>query len=527
MNRLDRVEYQRELFERLKKSTSLKGEEESFGAYLGGASWWLIGATHPAAKDLRRAVRESCVMLRHPKEGRRTSAQPPCFSPALSALKRVKHSKRLEQFKCPAGRSGFIYPVIQGDFVYGYVGACFTKRDMSVSLIKIFASFTDTVVRETQKELELAKLYETIRPRAIALSTVHTVHRLLTSTLDLNELLPRIARLSLQVVRANRCSIKLLDSSRKILLPKTTVDLRQSKTRLKRVRIGRWAPGKAAKFSRPVRGQRYLAVPLIDEDVIGVITLYDKIDGKAFNSFDQEIMATLSEQAVIAIKNAQLYKEQEKLTLGGIKALAMVLYEKSRGAFVPKTSFHRIIGLVGQMMHLDVLELRSLEYAVLLHDAGQIVVPAEVLAKPEKLTGEEYNMVKEHPLKSVNIIKPIKALRSVIPIILHHHENYDGTGYPKKLKGAQIPLGARIMAVVGAFEAMITHRAYRPVKAPAEAIAEIRSQSGRQFDPKVVEAFLKVMQRNDIRALAEKEYHEAQKRIGVKDTPQDHTFLPR
>jgi len=331
----------------------------------------------------------------------------------------------------------------------------------------------------------------------------------------------------LQVVRANRCSIKLLDSSKKILLPKTTVDLRQSKTRLKRVRIGKWAPGKAAKFSRPVRGANYLAVPLIDEEVIGVITLYDKIDGKAFNSFDQEIMTTLAEQAVIAIKNAQLYKEQEKLTLGGIKSLAMVLYEKSRGEFVPKTSFLRIIGLVGQMMHLDARELRSLEYAVLLHDAGQIVVPEEVLTKPEKLTGEEYEMVKEHPIKSVNIIRPIKALKSVIPIILHHHENFDGTGYPKRLKDGQIPLGARIMAVVGAFEAMITHRAYRPAKTPAEALAEIQSQSGRQFDPKVVEAFLKVMQRNDMRALAQKEYLEAQRRGGVKNTPQDHNLLPR
>jgi HD-GYP domain-containing protein (c-di-GMP phosphodiesterase class II) len=458
---------------------------------------------------LRRVVSESCVRIGQAKGRARKTGRILCLDPVLHALRRAKKSKKMEIFFCAAGRHGFVYPIIQGDTIYGYVGACYTKRDVGPRFLGVVASFTDTVVREVQKELELAKLYETIRPRAIALSTVHTVHRLLTSTLDLSELLPRIARLSLQIVRANRCSIKLLDSKREVLLPKTTVDLREKKTRLKKVRLGRWAPGKAAKFSRPVRGRDYLAVPLIDEDVIGVITVYDKIDELPFTSSDQEIMATLAEQAVIAIKNAQLYKEQEKLTLGGIKSLAMILRARAHGTYGPRASFLKLISLVGQAMHVDAQGLRSLEYAALLHDAGQIIVPDEVLTKPEKLTGEEYELVKEHPLRSVNIIKPIKALKSVIPIILHHHENYDGTGYPKKLRDGQIPLGARIMAVVGAFEAMTTKRSYRPIRTPDEAIEEIKAQSGKQFDPRVVEVFLRVIKRRDVRAMAEKEYNES------------------
>ncbi len=511
MEKIDREEYKRDLFARLKDSLGLKREEECFGACLGDASWWILDNPTYTAQELKSAVAQTCVLQKHQRSKTSRPAKPLCLKSVAQTIKRARRTKRPETFVCPGLRHGFVYPIIQGDTIYGFIGVCYTKRDISARILGVFASFTDTVVREVQKEMELAKLYETIRPRAIALSTIHTLHRLLTSTLDLNELLPRIARLSLQVVRANRCSIKLLDSKRKVLLPKATVDMRERKTTLKKVRVGKWAPGRAAKFSRPVRGDRYLAVPLIDEDVIGVITVYDKIDNSRFNSFDQEIMTTLAEQAVIAIKNAQLYKEQERLTLGGIKSLAMVLRSRANGASVaPHASYLKIATMVGHMLHLNGQEIRNLEYAVLLHDAGQIVIPDEVLRKPEKLTIEEYDLVKEHPLRSVDIIRPIKALRSVIPILFHHHENYDGTGYPKKLRDGQIPIGARIMAVVGAFEAMVTRRAYRPAMSIDGAIEEIRLQSSKQFDPKVVEAFLKVIARRDIFSAVKKECYESQ-----------------
>jgi Response regulator containing a CheY-like receiver domain and an HD-GYP domain len=271
-------------------------------------------------------------------------------------------------------------------------------------------------------------------------------------------------------MRANRCSIKLVDAKKKTLIPKATVDLRQKKTRLKKVKVGKWAPGKAVKFGRPIRGENYLATPLIDEDVIGVITVYDKIDNKPFSVFDQEIMSTLAEQAVIAIKNAQLYKEQEKLTMGSIKSLAKVLDTRAPGTYVPRASFVKISLAMGTEMRMDADEVKSLEYAAILHDAGEIVVPDEVLTKPTKLTGKEYAIVKEHPAAGVEIIKHMKALKSVLPTILYHHEHFDGSGYPKGLKRDQIPLGARIMAVISAFEAMITNRPYRVVKTIDEAI---------------------------------------------------------
>ena len=494
--------YQEELFDRLKKNISLKREEECIGCLIKPALWWTIEHPDPSISEIEKLVGVNCPFLKKSKNKSKS-----CVKAISDVIRKAAEEKKLVRFDCIAGLHGFVYPIVQGERLYGYLGACYTKKEVSPEILDIFSAFTDTIVREVQKELELSKLYETIRPRAIALSTVHTVHRLISSTLDLNELLPRIARLSLQIMRANRCSIKLMDAKKKVLLPKTTIDLRVKKTRLKKVRVGEWAPGKAVKYGRPFRGENYLATPLIDEDVIGVITLYDKIDGKSFSAFDQEIMVTLAEQAVIAIKNAQLYKEQERLTMGTIKSLSAVLDRRAPGAYVPRASFTKITVAIGQTMHLDVDSVKSLEYASILHDAGEIIVPDEVLAKPTKLTGKEYKIVKEHPSIGVEIIKHIKALKSVTPIILYHHESYDGTGYPKGLKKDQIPLGARIMAVVSAFEAMITRRPYRTVRSIDDAIEEVRKNAGTQFDPKVVDVFLQVMKRKDIRLVLEKELY--------------------
>jgi HD-GYP domain-containing protein (c-di-GMP phosphodiesterase class II) len=144
-------------------------------------------------------------------------------------------------------------------------------------------------------------------------------------------------------------------------------------------------------------------------------------------------------------------------------------------------------------MHLDEKQIESLKYASLLHDAGKIDIPLEILTKSTKLTVREYNIIKKHPVMGAQILRPLQILKPVIPIIMHHHEKYNGMGYPSRLKKGQIPQGARIMAVADAFEAMVYGRPYRERKNIDSAVKEIKSKSGTQFDPRVVEAFLKVI----------------------------------
>ena len=139
--------------------------------------------------------------------------------------------------------------------------------------------------------------------------------------------------------------------------------------------------------------------------------------------------------------------------------------------------------------------LKELEYASLLHDIGIIDVPRHILSKRSGLSSREFKVIRGHTEQSVALIAPVEFLKPVLPIILHHHEKYDGSGYPSGLKKEQIPLGARVLSVVDAFEAMVYGRPYRRRMDIASAIKEVKRKSGTQFDPKIVVAFLKVIKK--------------------------------
>ena len=140
----------------------------------------------------------------------------------------------------------------------------------------------------------------------------------------------------------------------------------------------------------------------------------------------------------------------------------------------------------------DKEELENIRKGALLHDIGKIGIPDSILKKPGKLTPEEWQIIKQHPVIGYKMIAGIKFLKEAAQIVLHHHEHFDGNGYPARLKGNSIPLGARIFAVADALEALISDRPYRKALPIEEAKKEIIRCSGSQFDPKVVEAFLSI-----------------------------------
>jgi HD-GYP domain-containing protein (c-di-GMP phosphodiesterase class II) len=135
-------------------------------------------------------------------------------------------------------------------------------------------------------------------------------------------------------------------------------------------------------------------------------------------------------------------------------------------------------------------ELEDLYRASVLHDLGKIGVREAVLNKPGKLSEEEFEEIVRHPEIAVRILEPISFFRPLLPAILHHHERFDGKGYPSRLAGSSIPFASRIMTIADTFDAMTSTRAYRKALPVADAIAEIRRCSGTQFDPDVVPAFL-------------------------------------
>lgn len=138
-------------------------------------------------------------------------------------------------------------------------------------------------------------------------------------------------------------------------------------------------------------------------------------------------------------------------------------------------------------------DVHSVYWAALLHDIGKIGVPRAVLRKDGPLTEAEWTVMRLHPTVGANIVRSLKAISHIAPMIYYHQEKFDGSGYPEGLQGEDIPIGARILAVVDAYEAMTHDRVYRKARSHGEAVSELRSMGGKDFDPKVVETFLDAM----------------------------------
>ncbi len=187
---------------------------------------------------------------------------------------------------------------------------------------------------------------------------------------------------------------------------------------------------------------------------------------------------------------ASAYFDLQQMSLDVVRSLALALdardhYTRGHSEWVAKYSVQ-----IAKTMNCSEQETEKLELAALLHDVGKIGVKDSILRKPAKLTQEEFAVVQRHPLSSAEIIQPVAYLRELVPAVRHHHERYDGKGYPDGLAGESIPFSARILTVADAFEAMTSDRPYRRALTFEKALAEIRRCRGSQFDPVIVDAFI-------------------------------------
>ncbi len=178
-----------------------------------------------------------------------------------------------------------------------------------------------------------------------------------------------------------------------------------------------------------------------------------------------------------------------------IVALAIAIDAKDPYTRGHSVRVARYAAATAEELELEPLEIENILYAGLLHDIGKIGISEQILHKPTILNVAEWEVIKAHPITGAKILEPIPSLRKVTPMVRHHHERYDGTGYPQGLTGEEIPLGARIVAVADAFEAMTSYRPYSHAIFPAQAIVILKEGKGEQWDAEVVEAFLKTLER--------------------------------
>ncbi len=191
----------------------------------------------------------------------------------------------------------------------------------------------------------------------------------------------------------------------------------------------------------------------------------------------------------------QQYVDMRNVYLDTIRAIAATVDAKdsyTRG-HSERVRGHSVA--IAKEMGLPEGEQEIIEYMALLHDTGKIGISEAILNKNCCLTEEEYKLVQEHPLIGAQIVSEIGRFKETSAIVRHHHEHYDGGGYPDGLAGEEIPLGARIITVADAYDAMTSERPYRGPRTNEEALAEIQANAGRQFDPEVVRAFMRVMER--------------------------------
>lgn len=202
----------------------------------------------------------------------------------------------------------------------------------------------------------------------------------------------------------------------------------------------------------------------------------------------------------LEVINVSLLEAQEELKRANIATMkTLIASEEARDPYL-KGHSRRVTEYamaIARKMDIGHVERKRLEYAGSLHDIGKIGISDAILHKPGKLNDKEWKVIREHPVMSAEILAPLKFLSKENIMIKHHHEKYDGSGYPDKLKGEQIPIGARILAVADAFDAMNSKRSYRRPLPKEKIIAELEGGRGTQLDPEVVDIFLNMLKKDD------------------------------
>ncbi len=352
------------------------------------------------------------------------------------------------------------------------------------------------------------------------LRTFHDLAKAINSTLDARKVVELILEKTGELLGAERVVILVLDRKRKVLRLSghrgfgpygpgfrelhvarsfdhcivqrgTVITLKEILSPGDTERLGQRAPGVLDMIFAPleVKGEAY-----------GLLGVSDS--HKRFSPTELEIFCALGSQAAVAMENAGLYKRLKDAFLHTSEALAEAVNSRDpyTGGHIRRVEHYSL--LMAEALGLDEKEKEDLRLAAILHDIGKIGIDDSILRKTEPLSPEEEAAMQKHPEIGGRPMSFVTEMRDIIPGVRHHHENYDGSGYPDGLKGDEIPLHARIIAIADAFDALTTDRPYRRAVTREEALDILRSESGIRFDPALVELFCRLMREEEKKAQA-------------------------
>ena len=250
----------------------------------------------------------------------------------------------------------------------------------------------------------------------------------------------------------------------------------------------------AGRLTTPAGAVHYMLNPIrIQLEMSGFVGLFCHPEAMPLETGEVRLLECLAEELSNAGTTRQLYQELRDMLFATVKSLVAAIDAKDEYTRGHSERVYLYSMKLAERLGLDEEEMRTLSWAALLHDIGKIAISSDILNKPSKLTDEEYLIIKTHPVRGVKVLEPIPQLRHILPTIRHHHERYDGRGYPDGIAGEEIPVLARILAVADTYDAMYSTRAYRPAQTKEFAIGQIREGAGTQFDPEMAEIFLEMI----------------------------------
>ncbi len=331
------------------------------------------------------------------------------------------------------------------------------------------------------------------------------VSGILSSSLKSDELIKVIMESALFELKGETGSLMLLDKDKKTLSIKASVGISEDIVKTTKTPLGEKIAGRVAQTGKPLlfnekKGRREiksaLCVPLsIKNKTIGVLSINRLNNLIPFTKYDLSILSFLANIAATAIIHTNLTSEIKGAYLATVKTLTAAIEAKDHYTRGHSEAVARYTTAIAKEFHLSEEEVERLYIAGLLHDIGKIGIKEDILLKPGRLTNEEYDIIKEHPMVGTKILEPAGFHKDIMTAVSSHHERPDGKGYPHGEKNGHIYIGAAIINVADAFDAMISERPYKSALSIEGAVAELKKNAGFQFNTDVVDKFVMILKR--------------------------------